>query len=204
MKIKALLFDMDDTLIPSSKIYDKAMKAAGLGAKKEYWTARAAVKKRLGKTHPSSHNRLLYFKEMDERHALEWIVRYEKALGREVSRAWRALKRPALFNRLAKRYQLAIVTNENTRTQLIKRRAIDPSGKLFTALITSEEVGVEKPHPKIFRETFRRLKRKPGECVMIGDDKAKDITPMKKTGGKGFLVSNCDLRPLERWLDESR
>lgn len=205
MPIKAILFDLDDTLIRSTEAYKTALRASGIDPHSiSYQSARARVKARLGKNHPSSHNRLLYFKEMNGQFPLQRMARYEKALLKAVRSDWKTNRCAALLKKLSKKFHLALVSNENTRTQLIKLQAIDPKGNLFKTVVTSEEVGVEKPHPKIFREVFRRLGKKPSECLMVGDDLRADIAPMKKLGGRAILVKDCNLRPILEDLLESR
>lgn len=222
MAIKAILFDLDDTLIPSSRAYAMALRRVGLNpAGAAYQEARRSVKNGLGASHPSSHNRLLYFKRIFDRRGasspqktLSLMERYEQELFKIIHRAWKTSAWPAVLKRLSKKYQLAVVSNENTRTQLIKLRAMDPAGRLFKTVLTSEEVGIEKPNPKIFREAFSRLRRKPSECLMVGDNLQVDVQPMLRLGGHALLVQpetgkkEKGLAPggaaLERWLREHR
>lgn len=55
-------------------------------------------------------------------------------------------------------------------------------------IVTSEEVGVEKPHPEMFRLALKKLSLKPSECIMLGDCKDKDIAGANGIGIKGCLV----------------
>ncbi len=57
------------------------------------------------------------------------------------------------------------------------------------ALVTSEEVGVEKPHPRIYEEALSRLHAKPNETVMVGDDIWRDIAGAQKLGLLAILVT---------------
>ena len=211
MRTKAVIFDLDETLIPSSAVYAAALKAVGLSSKNpRYSRARELVKRRLGSGHPSSHNRLLYFKAMLEaagkgsaKNILRLMDRYEAALERIVAREWKESGLATLLLDLSKRHRLGLLSNENTRTQLIKLRVIDPTGRLFSAVVLSEDLGVEKPDPKIFREIFRRLDVKPRECVMVGDDLDADIRPMRKWGAGVFHVRTIsDLRRLKEFIRE--
>lgn len=50
------------------------------------------------------------------------------------------------------------------------------------ALVTSEEVGVAKPAPEMFREALRRAGVTPDHAVMLGDSWAADITGARAAG----------------------
>jgi len=49
-------------------------------------------------------------------------------------------------------------------------------------LVTSEEAGVEKPHPFIFTLALNKLGLKPEECIMIGDSYKKDCLGAQAMG----------------------
>ena len=53
-------------------------------------------------------------------------------------------------------------------------------------VITSEEVGAEKPSKRIFYAALDKLNCDPGEAVMIGDDLKKDISGAEKLGIKAY------------------
>ena len=55
-------------------------------------------------------------------------------------------------------------------------------GKLVNYLVTSEEVGAEKPNKKIFSIALKKINCKPRECIMIGDSPIKDINGAEKNG----------------------
>lgn len=192
--IQALLFDLDDTLIPSSRLYDEALLACGVDPQgAAYLAARARVKGRLDEGSPSCHNRALYFQEMAQSQArfsaaqaLDLLERYEATLEGLLAESWAALGRDALIARLAARYRLCLVSNETARTQLRKLRALDPHGQLFEALIVSEAVGADKPAPPIFEEALRQLGLPASACAMIGDSVPGDLLPARALGMQVF------------------
>lgn len=75
---------------------------------------------------------------------------------------------------LHKKYNLHIITNGFKEVQYIK---IKNSGleNFFIHIITSEEVGVQKPDRKIFEYALRKTGAKPDNSIMIGDDLKVDI-----------------------------
>ncbi len=52
----------------------------------------------------------------------------------------------------------------------------------FDAIVTSDELGVNKPNPRVFREITFRLGVSAHECVMVGDNPPKDLISAKELG----------------------
>jgi len=194
--LRALILDLDDTLVPTSRLYDRAAVAAWRGAVPAgLAAARAAVKGRLGDGAPAARNRLLYFKECLERDGcftaaalLAIMDRYETELAALVRASWLELKRDALFAALRARFRLVVATNENTRTQLVKLRAMDPDGSYFERLVTSEEVGVEKPDVRVLKRAVQILDLPPAELAVVGDSVAADVTPALSLGMRALVT----------------
>lgn len=185
---KALIFDLDDTLVDSNGAYARGLVKIGIDPDgEEFRSARKRAKSKIHDVatavpHVSSRNRLLYFKELltargTYGHAalIDLVARYEMAVCEDMARQWRALKRESLFDRITARFPIAVVSNETTRMQTLKCAAIDPQTRWFKTLITSEEIGVEKPNPKGFLLAASLLGVKPEECWMIGDSHAMDM-----------------------------
>ena len=195
--INLLIFDLDNTLYNADMAYSVALQRVGLGLHDErYLRARSAVKELLGSDHVCSRNRMLYFKRIFDDNGenapnalLAFMDRYEQALHEEIKRQWLLLDRDLLFEKLSNRYICILLTNENTRTQLIKINAIDADGKYFSRLITSEEVGCEKPHLKIFSYVLSIFKLQPRECLMIGDSIEQDIRPSMRLGMQSLVTT---------------
>ena len=77
-----------------------------------------------------------------------------------------------------KGYKLYVVTNGLVKLQ--KPRIINTGiGKFISDIIVSEEIGVSKPDPQIFRILLERIKLKSEEVVMIGDSIKKDLKGAK-------------------------
>jgi len=75
---------------------------------------------------------------------------------------------------LASRYPLTIVSNGFVEVQYKK---IELSGlrDCFTHIVLSEEVGCQKPNPRIFQIALERNGLRPEEVLMIGDSWSSDI-----------------------------
>ena len=70
--------------------------------------------------------------------------------------------------------RMAILSNGFKQVQYTK---LERSGirDFFQHVFISEEVGVHKPHPEIFRAALSAFNDPKSECLMVGDDFAKDI-----------------------------
>ncbi len=62
--------------------------------------------------------------------------------------------------------------------------------KYFNVVVTSGELGIKKPDPKLFIEAARRLRVSTRECAVIGDS-WKDVEGGKKAGMKVVLVQRA-------------
>ena len=82
---------------------------------------------------------------------------------------------------LAAKYPLTVVTNGFVEVQYEK---FDKSGlkDCFAHIVLSEEVGCQKPNPRIFEEALRMNGLNASEGVMIGDSFSSDIIGANATG----------------------
>lgn len=192
-----LLIDLDDTLFDAESAYAFSLKSIGIDpGSSDYCEARQTIKSRLGEGHVGARNRILYFKRLLDQRAqyshhrvLDLMEQYEKNLSDHIKNQWALLGRKKLFEGKLKEIPKVIVTNENLRTQMIKLRAIDPEGTLFPHVMTSEEMGVEKPSLKLFEQAAKLLGAKASECVMVGDSLETDIAPAIQLGMKAILTT---------------
>ena len=80
-------------------------------------------------------------------------------------------------------FRLAWVTNFTTERQLLKLRVLELSD-VADMIVTSEEVGYDKPRPEIVHYAISRLGADPSPVWLIGDDLRDD----------GELARNLGLR----------
>lgn len=80
--------------------------------------------------------------------------------------------------------QLAVASNAGASDAELMGQALARVGlrRFFAHLWTSKELGASKPAPEFFREAARRAGVEPHECVMVGNDYAKDIVGAKAAG----------------------
>ena len=86
-------------------------------------------------------------------------------------------------------YNLHIITNGHHDIQIKK---IEQAGlrPFFQNVISSDEVGVKKPNPKIFNYALEKSNALPKESLMIGDDYEADIVGAKNAGFKTCFLSS--------------
>ena len=97
--------------------------------------------------------------------------------------------------RLARRYRLGVISDSGLSTGLTLREFLKRDGILdcFTCTTFSDEVGVSKPHPRIFQVTLEQLGAQPREAVHIGDLTHSDIAGAKAIGMRAVrLTANYD------------
>lgn len=82
---------------------------------------------------------------------------------------------------LAKKYPLTIISNGFKEVQYYKF-AHSGLSDCFAHTIISEEVGINKPQPEIFRIALRMNGIEAGEAVMIGDSYSSDIAGAQAAG----------------------
>ncbi|OIQ37956.1 MAG: noncanonical pyrimidine nucleotidase, YjjG family [Bacteroidetes bacterium MedPE-SWsnd-G1] len=88
-----------------------------------------------------------------------------------------------LLTYLKTKYKLHIITNGFNEVQ---NKKLENSGirKYFDQIITSEEVGVKKPNPKVFKYALQKANALKAESFMIGDSWEADIMGAKNYGLK--------------------
>ena len=93
-----------------------------------------------------------------------------------------------LLDSLHSIYTLHVITNGHRDIQLkkIEQAGLTP---FFRNIITSDDVGVKKPNPKIFLYALDKSNALPEESLMIGDDYEADIMS-KKCYFKTCFLSN--------------
>ena len=191
-----ILFDTDNTLYPYDPAHLKAMSALKLkisntlnvstkDVEKNFNQGRSEVKKLL-KNSAASHSRLLYVQR-----TLEFF-----GLGSQVMLAldfeqtyWRVfLSEAKLFPGLEKLLEelrllqmpMAIVTDLTAQIQFRKMVYFDLD-HYFDYIVTSEEVGYDKPHRLPFEISLKKMNlHKKQNIWFIGDNPKNDIEGAKK------------------------
>jgi FMN phosphatase YigB (HAD superfamily) len=65
----------------------------------------------------------------------------------------------------------------------------------YALVTTYENMHATKAHPAYYREILTRLGRQPDECVMVGDDWQRDIAPAASVGIPVYWIAEPDAPP---------
>ncbi|RLG57907.1 MAG: haloacid dehalogenase [Candidatus Hydrothermarchaeota archaeon] len=192
--VLAVFFDIDDTLYDSTKLTTtarrnsiRAMIDAGLkGDEDEIFEILQKIIKKYGSNYPKHYDELL--KEL----GLPWNPKIIAAgvVAYEHTKAGFLKPFPGVVPTLLKlknKYKLGVISNGLAVKQWEKLVALGLH-HFFEVVVTSQEVGYEKPQKEIFEIAIKKLKLKPEQCVMVGDRLDIDIAGAKLAGMKTIRI----------------
>jgi putative hydrolase of the HAD superfamily len=184
---KDILFDIDDTLFPSTEFSALARRNAltammRLGLDKDYETLvkeLESVIKEKGSNYPE------HFDELCRRLRIGQPARYVAAAVAAYHDTKTSIqpfpKVPYTLLRLKERgHRLFIATNGSSIKQWDKLIRLGLA-LYFDGVFVSEDLGREKDET-FFRKVLERLGTEPSGCVMVGDREDTDISPAKAVG----------------------
>ena len=82
---------------------------------------------------------------------------------------------------LAERFPLALITNGIAAVQN-RRFAASPITPYFKAIVISEEVGIAKPDPRIFRPALETIGIEAADVLYVGDSVTSDMAAARNAG----------------------
>jgi HAD superfamily hydrolase (TIGR01549 family) len=200
MKIEGVLLDLDNTLYDYQLAHTPALKLTlgwlsdELGCaldeiQASYTTCRHYINHELSGV-AASHSRLLYFQYMCEHFKTSPC----KIASTAEELYWSTFLenmnlRPGCldFLKSIKPLPIAIVSDLTAHIQF---RKIDRLGieTYLDAIVTSEEAGHEKPHPRMFELAMKKLAIQASSLCMIGDSWERDIQGALKMGMHPFWL----------------
>jgi putative hydrolase of the HAD superfamily len=94
---------------------------------------------------------------------------------------------------LAERYRLGLVANQPSAV----RKALERDGldRFFEFRAVSEELGIDKPDPRIFEHALRRTRVDAARAAMVGDRLDYDVRPARAVGMRGIWVLRGEAPP---------
>jgi putative hydrolase of the HAD superfamily len=202
--VKGILLDMDNTLYAYQPCHEYALKQCYLvfskikedltydGFIELYQKSRHRINTDL-RHQGASHSRLLYFQKFFEMvyakscyaltmeyEDLYWNSFFEK-MTLDTS-AFQFLTRAAGNN-----ITICIITDLTARVQFEKIQKLGLEN-MVRWIVSSEEAGVEKPHPYVYKLAMEKLNMAPKDLIAIGDDIKKDIHGASTLGIKNYLI----------------
>lgn len=207
MPLKAIIFDLDNTLMDFLKMKKEGSRAAAgamvdAGLRMDKEAAADELYKlylELGIDGESTFQEFLKRKlgEIDEKILSAAINAYLEEKVKHMVPYPNAIE---MLKKLKNNYLLAILTDA-PRKKALQRLELMGIKDFFDAIITHEDSGEKKPHELPFRKTLEILKAKPSEALMVGDSLARDIAGAKKLGMKTVFAKYGQF-PTARKSDE--
>ena len=197
--IRAIVFDLDNTLTDFMRMKEAAITAAidgmidaGFRLSAEELRARvASIYLEQGLEFQRVFDELLQreFGEVDPKILASGIVAYRRA--RESALVLYPHAQMTLLE-LAKRGIRLGVVSDAPRLQVWLRLCGLGLQHVFDAVVTFDDTGERKPAPAPFREVLRRLGANPDESLMIGDWAERDVVGAKSLGMKTVFARYGD------------
>jgi putative hydrolase of the HAD superfamily len=211
-RIKAVLFDLDNTLVDLARAEREAAKAFfsenpclwGNESPEEFADKWQAVTKKHYVLYERGEisifeQRRRRIREMysdpglsDDR-ADSRYARYNRCF----EEAWRLYPEALDCLERLRSLRLAVISNGDKETQEKKLKRLGISS-FFSLRLFPADTGVFKPDPKAFLQACRIMDIPLGDCLSIGDDIEFDIAPCRKIGIEAVLVDR-----ERRWIESA-
>lgn len=189
--IKAIIFDLDNTLIDRQKafkemllrkfhlLFDDETLISNMIDDIMKWDDNGTVE------------RIVVFKR--------WASKYDVTCisPQELDKQWSDESGSVAFlyddvkdtlSKLKNKYKLAILTNGNVASQRRKLDTIDLYDLLDYTLVSSE-VNMKKPDIRLFEYIANKLNLKPNECIYVGDNYNIDVLGSRNAGMTPIFIS---------------
>lgn len=209
MSIKAVLFDLDGTLLPMDQdlfvksylgLLGKRLAPKGYEFEKfmkVMWAGVGAMVKNDG----SCTNEEVFWKVFTETFG-EVSMKDKPFIDEFYKNEFNQIQSVCGYNKAAKEVvelvkakgKLPVLATNplfpHTATENRMRWAgLEP--EMFAAYTTYEDCHYCKPNPKYYEELLEKLELKPEECIMVGNDFDEDMVPTASLGMQGFLLIDC-------------
>lgn len=215
MNIKAVLFDLDGTLLPMDydgfiKTYFKGLAAhlAPRGYEPQklvdaIWTGTAAMIKNNG----SCTNEEAFWKKFVEIYGEEAMqdkpcidAFYSGEFSKVKSVCGYTVEAAEVVNMLKEMGKTVVLATNPIFPAVATRARIDWAGlkpEDFAFYTTYENSTCCKPNPQYYLDILEKIGFKPEECLMVGNDAEEDMFAAASVGMEVFLLTDCLLNKKE-------
>lgn len=192
MALKALLFDLDNTLFDFMRYKTECCKAALKAMKK----AGLKINEKKGmkilfdvyKEHGIEYEQIFqkFLEKVGKNQKVDYdilakgILAYRKRR-QELLKPYPGVEKT--LKMLKKKHKLAVITDA-PRVNAWLRLTSMKLDRYFDAVVTAADVRKKKTFEAPFKAALKKLKVKPEEAIMVGDRPERDIIPAKKLGMK--------------------
>ncbi|ARJ12214.1 HAD family hydrolase [Staphylococcus lugdunensis] len=99
-------------------------------------------------------------------------------------------------------YLTGVIANGKSKIKQFRLHSLGIE-HVINYLSTSEMVGYRKPHPKIFEDMIAQLGVTPNEMMYVGDDALNDVAPARAMGmvSVWFKQEDAEIEPLDEEVD---
>lgn len=187
--IKAVIFDLDNTLVDFMAMKRQAIAAAidsmidaGLGLTREEAQARIdAIYKERGIEFQNVFDQLLYdvFQKVDYKILSAGIIAYRRA--REAALVPYPHVNMTLISLLKRGIKLAVISDAPGREAWLRLCYLN-FHHVFDHVITFDDTGERKPSPVPFLRALELLQVQPHEAIMVGDWAERDVVGAAQVG----------------------
>lgn len=204
-RIRALLFDLDNTLVDFMKMKQSAIDAAVLAmidagldlspseAGRRIWE----IYEREGIESQEVFDQFLlnHYGKIDYKILASGIIAYRRA--REASLVLYPHVKSTLVELVRRGYRLAVISDAPSKQAWLRFCSLGLQ-HFFETVITFEDTGKKKPHPKPFLKALEALGVKPEETLMVGDWPERDMAGAKRVGIRTVYARYGDTLPQKQ------
>jgi FMN phosphatase YigB (HAD superfamily) len=202
--VKAVFIDLDDTLYQYEPCHQHALTICADSAcsqwrsvssrdfKTAYREQRTLVTNRL-QCGSSARSRLLAFQGVFEQLNIPQAYVHANHFDRLYWESFIAGMNPApsalrfLIDCEKQGLPVCLVSDMQMSIQVEKLVALGMNG-LIHYMVTSEEVGIEKPAPAMFMAALEKTGQRPADVIMLGDSESKDCEGARAVGIRAYRV----------------
>ncbi len=205
--VRAVLIDIDDTLYSYELPHQEALKACYFTLKKDLRRFQEVSFDSFKKTYRLKRNEVterlspqgvcrsrmfafqLLFEEANCKNAYVLAGKYEDIYWSAFIANMKVSAQALSFLNKCKDQDIRVCAVSDMQSQIqIKKLSALGVLDFIDYLTTSEEVGVEKPHVKIFEASLKKLSLTCGEVIMIGDSLNKDVKGAQSLNIKAYWI----------------
>ena len=189
--LKAVIFDLDNTLVDFMLMKKQAvdaainaMRDAGLKLSTDEIRQRIdQIYKERGIEFQSVFDELLYreFSKVDHKMLSAGVIAYRRA--REAALVPYPHVTMTLIKLSKMQLKLGVVSDAPGKEAWLRLCYLN-FHHLFDAVVTFDDTGMRKPNPEPFRKVLEMLQIEPGEALMVGDWAERDVLGAAQVGMK--------------------
>lgn len=185
VKLRAVLFDLDDTLYPERDYVRSGFRAVSQWAHRRWAISQEATYETLCRlleagARRDTFDQWLRRSGLEHRTSLEEILNVYRTHAPQITAYPEA---PGVLERLVHRVLVGLVSDGPVAIQERKLAALDLRHH-FQCVVFTDVWGpaFRKPHPRGFKEALGALRVRPGAAVYVGDNPAKDFLGARQLG----------------------